>query len=355
MEDNIYDIVKFRRQGVKSFFEIYENAAPSYVPLGRIPPFQIDLPAGVTMSGTKLIFRNYEGDFVDVIYFVNVSAESEMYTAGDVNKFIFFGKDITFADAQAEQGSPLLIPALTQGLHYFTIEDSAGNEWKSELMNITDCDLTRIKYRHTFADIGTYTTFQNLSTDFYYEIYVESEVARPEYEYDEDGTEDAVETFFADKQILEKFYVLEFPGQEHMVDAAESLRLHDDIVLTDCYGRDYQVEVVEVTQEWLNDDGWTAMIEVTFRAAKVVILGCGDSVSIGAGGGGGGTVTNPGTTNPNAVDLPSVFAYDDANAGAQGVDVFTPGPNLVPQKRHLYWQTIETDYGSAGCLTVRLS
>ena len=112
-------------------------------------------------------------------------------------------------------------------------------------------------------DAGTivYTTpaFKNV-------LYLQSDLAKPEYQFEEEGeTRDGY--FFPTKQISEKRYRFNFLASEYLWDVMRFIRMADFAEI-EYHGQRYSLDTFLITPEW-EDNGDVASVEAVFDTATV--------------------------------------------------------------------------------------
>ena len=98
-------------------------------------------------------------------------------------------------------------------------------------------------------------------------IYIRSDIAKPEYVYEEDG-ENRDGYFFPEKQISKKRYKFGFLAPEYLLDVLRLVRLSDYVKIT-YKGREYQCSEILITPTW-ESEGDLASVAVEFDTNTVV-------------------------------------------------------------------------------------
>ena len=142
------------------------------------------------------------------------------------------------------------------GPHYseiFTVVNDIEPYLKITWWNLSDFTM----------DAGTivYTTpaFKNV-------LYLQSDLAKPEYPFEEEGeTRDGY--FFPTKQISEKRYRFNFLASEYLLDVMRFIRMADFAEI-EYHGQRYSLDTFLITPEW-EDNGDVAAVEAVFDTATV--------------------------------------------------------------------------------------
>lgn len=128
--------------------------------------------------------------------------------------------------------------------------------------------------------------------DYRNRIYLDSEIAMPEYTLDEEG-DDRDGFFFAWKQLSEKHYRFTFLAPEYLCDAIRLIPEADYIRIKSPLLSPYEVDRFESNVEW-QEQGYLASVEVEFDSNTVIKkLGAGYIRPASGGGGGGGEAPTP--------------------------------------------------------------
>lgn len=97
-------------------------------------------------------------------------------------------------------------------------------------------------------------------------LYLQSDLAKPEYVFEEEGDErDGY--FFPIKQISEKRYRFSFFAPEYLLDVMRFIRMADHAEIT-YHGQKYSLDTFLITPEWENN-GDVAAVQAEFETATV--------------------------------------------------------------------------------------
>ena len=97
-------------------------------------------------------------------------------------------------------------------------------------------------------------------------LYLQSDLAKPEYPFEEEGeTRDGY--FFPTKQISEKRYRFNFLASEYLLDVMRFIRMADFAEI-EYHGQRYSLDTFLITPEW-EDNGDVAAVEAVFDTATV--------------------------------------------------------------------------------------
>lgn len=235
---------------------VYGRVYPLFTPAMFMLPFQI---MRSHRSGTSItLFRVYTKDGALVGDFTQQLNDAGIY----FKSFESLGYDVIVF--------PGVLPVFTQfqnGQYYATISDGTQT-WYSEIFTVVN-DITpylKIEWwdiADFVMDAGTivYTNpaFKNV-------LYLQADIAKPEYLFEEEGeTRDGY--FFPAKQISEKRYRFNFLASEYLLDVMRFIRMADYAEI-EYHGQRYSLDTFLITPEW-EDNGDVAAVNAEFDTATV--------------------------------------------------------------------------------------
>ena len=157
---------------------------------------------------------------------------------------------------------------LADGQYYAEISDDTDT-WYSEIFTVSNAASSYLKIEwwdveDFVTDAGTivYTvpTYNN-------RLYIPTDIAKPEYEFEEESEERDGYTFPI-KQISKKTFHFSFLASEYLLDVMRFIRLSDYVVIT-YKGQRYSVDSFMLSPEW-EDYGDIASVDAEFTTATVV-------------------------------------------------------------------------------------
>lgn len=234
---------------------VYGDIFQLFTPDRKILPFQIIRESRIeNIVGVHLI--NYStGVLVDIT--------SQIIANGlTINRYESKGYDVIVYD-----GKLLLTSETPEGLYYLVLSDGVST-WYSEVYTVvrnTDSYL-KIKYRDP-VNLEFKDGVLDFSNNFYFELYLKTQVGKPEYEFDEqvdkrDGYQ------FIEKQISEKTYRFNFLAPEYLLDAMRIIRMMEDVTIYS-NGDTYTIDQFLMTPKW-QDGGALAVVEVEFQCDTII-------------------------------------------------------------------------------------
>lgn len=237
---------------------VYGRVYPLFTPAGFILPFQILLPYRSSPSMSECVLYDANTNMV-----VDSNVASKLNNTGFVFKQ-FSGRGYTVGVY------PGLLPAFTSlnnGRYYLRITID-GVYYYSEIFTVVNdiqpyLKITWWDNSDFIMDAGiivyTSPTFKNV-------VYLQSDLAKPEYPFEEEGeTRDGY--FFPTKQISEKRYRFHFLSSEYLLDVMRFIRMADFSEI-EYHGQKYTLDTFLITPEW-EDNGDVAAVEAVFDTATV--------------------------------------------------------------------------------------
>lgn len=162
------------------------------------------------------------------------------------------------------------LPVLAQmnnGQYYAVLSDETET-WYSEMFTVVNDIEPYLKI--TWWDLSDFTmdagTIVYTNPAFKNVLYLQSDLAKPEYQFEEEGeTRDGY--FFPTKQISEKRYRFNFLASEYLLDVMRFIRMADFAEI-EYHGQRYSLDTFLITPEW-EDNGDVAAVEAVFDTATV--------------------------------------------------------------------------------------
>lgn len=231
-----------------------------YCPLGELLPFQIQRAHAASQPVTEvMLIRVSDGTMTDI-------TQQVVETGLQVVEFAAQDEDVIVYNAVM----PLTLPQGMRavGRYYLRVTDGV-NVWYSDVFTWTDAgNLLRIQWYDE----------ENLITDsgiivyrdprFINNLYLCTEVGKPEYQFTEEGeTRDGY--YFPEKQLSEKTYKATILAPEYLCDVMRLIRMADHIRITDTYGRIYDCDTFQLDVKW-EEQGDLASVVMEWQTDSVV-------------------------------------------------------------------------------------
>ena len=236
---------------------VYKRVYPLFTPAGFVLPFQLQVPHQETVTiGNIYIHDANTGASIE-------DCRQKLIDSGLTHKqFGAFGYDVIVypgnfpAFTQMENGRyylRIVVNSVTYYSEVFTVVNDISGYLKIEWWDVADFTM----------DAGTIVyinpAFKNV-------LYLDSDIAKPEYPFEEEG-ENRDGYFFPIKQISEKRYRFSFLASEYLLDVMRFIRMADYAQITK-NGQTYSLDTFLITPEW-EDNGDVASVEAEFDTATV--------------------------------------------------------------------------------------
>lgn len=236
---------------------VYGRIYPLFTPAGFVLPFQIIVPteSAFTVGAFYLYDANTNTQIANVYDNLNDTGLAK-------KRFQSLGYDIVIY--------PGILPAFTgmgNGRYYLRATINGKYYYSDVFTVVNDIEpylkITWWDNEDFTMDAGTivYTNpaFKNV-------LYLQSDLAKPEYPFEEEGeTRDGY--FFPTKQISEKRYRFNFLSSEYLLDVMRFIRMSDYAEI-EYHGQRYSLDTFLITPEW-EDNGDVAAVEAVFDTATV--------------------------------------------------------------------------------------
>lgn len=236
---------------------VYGRVYPLYVQAGFIPPFQILLPyrPNQNFSACELYDANTNTQVASII--------TNLRDTGLATKqFMTLGCSVIVYPGQLPA-----LSALNNGRYYMRATINGAYYYSEVFTVVNDIEpYLKIEWwdKEDFvmdAGVIVYET-----PDFKNVLYLDAEIAKPEYTFEEEG-ENRDGYFFPSKMISAKRYKFNFFASEYLLDVMRFIRMADYVEITK--GTDlYSVGQFLITPTW-ERNGDVAGVEAEFETATV--------------------------------------------------------------------------------------
>lgn len=236
---------------------MYGRVYPLYCPAGFLLPFQIIVPHNSwsisNLRPVQIIDANTNQSVADITDIVRTMIYKKEFTTLGYDVWVF-------------PGQLPVINALPNGRYYLMMV--WGYALYSEIFTVVNDIQPYLKI--TWWDLADFTmdagTIVYTNPAFKNVLYLQSDLAKPEYPFEEEGeTRDGY--FFPTKQISEKRYRFNFLASEYLLDVMRFIRMADFAEI-EYHGQLYSLDTFLITPEW-EDNGDVAAVEAVFDTATV--------------------------------------------------------------------------------------
>ena len=248
---------------------VYGRIYPLFTPATKILPFQLMRThrSGTSISSFLIYTAQGEliGDYRQAM--VDAGLQIKQFPDAGYDVIVFPGRFPVFS-------------SMANGQYYAVLSDGTET-WYSEIFTVVN-DISpylMIEWwdKEDFVVDGAAVVYTNPT--FHNILFLDSDLAKPEYNFDEEG-EKRDGYFFPSKQISEKKYKFAFWASEYLLDVIRLIRMADYVRIT-YNGKTYRADSFLITPEW-EDQGDIAKVEAEFETATVAKkLGLGYVRSLG--------------------------------------------------------------------------
>ncbi len=240
-----------------------ENSFKHIAPINKLLPFQYIRNHEAIFTQTIEIY-NLSDDLIRTILAPEISADLNILGRSD-------GTDVIIYEGLTN------IDPLDPGTYYLKISDGAGNTFFSEVFKAfdfeDDCYMKLVAKNS--CDIGKIYHRDDMFNDI---LYLDLDLGKPIYKYQEEGEEGYDKTFTPTLQRTDKYYTIEFFAPEYICDFLSMIKFYDDVTLQTKDNGIMQIEDINVNIEWSDISDCYAKITVEFTINKVVKTGCCDNI-----------------------------------------------------------------------------
>lgn len=240
---------------------VYNRVYPLFTPAGFLLPWQLITPhSDMTVQSIRPVYlydartgQRIGEDYADLF--------RQMITK---KEFAAFGYDVWVF-----QGQLPLFPQMENGQYYLMMV--LDRAYYSEVFTVVNDIEPYLKIvwwdNEDFTmDAGTIVYKYAGGTQFRNVLYLQADIAKPEYPFEEEGeTRDGY--FFPIKQISEKHYRFSFLASEYLLDVMRFIRMADYAHI-EKNGQIYNLDTFLITPDW-EDNGDVAAVEAEFDTATV--------------------------------------------------------------------------------------
>lgn len=219
----------------------------------RLLPFQVVLATGTSVSWVRLYNFN-TGDYIDITASMNENGLAiKSYSSFKLLKY---------------PGNLPIVEIKNEGFYYLAISISGLGVIYSDVFTVTnridDCLLLEYYNSYNFELKNGVVDF---SDNFRFKCYLNTQVGKPEYTFEEEATERMGYTF-VESQVSKKIYKFTFVAPEYLCDALRIVRLCDTKQITS-KSQVYDLTTFNMEPEW-EDQGDLASVECEFETDTVI-------------------------------------------------------------------------------------
>lgn len=231
----------------------FGQAYPLITYSNRLLPFQVVLATGTSVNWVRLYNFN-TGDYTDITASMNDNGLAiKSYSSFKLLKY---------------PGNLPIVEIKNEGLYYLAISISGLGVIYSDVFTVTnridDCLLLEYYNSYNFELKNGVVDF---SDNFRFKCYLNTQVGKPEYTFEEEATE-RMGYIFVESQVSKKIYKFTFVAPEYLCDALRIVRLCDTKQITSKL-QVYDLTTFNMEPEW-EDQGDLASVECEFETDTVI-------------------------------------------------------------------------------------
>lgn len=153
------------------------------------------------------------------------------------------------------------------GRYYLEIKFTNSTIY-SDIFTVTfsNSDYLLVEYSNSY-NLELKNGIVDFSDNFKFRCYLDTQVGKPEYDFEEESTERLGYTFI-ESQVSKKLYKFTFLAPEYLCDALRIIRLCDNKKIT-CKSQTYDLTTFSMDVEW-QDQGDLASVECEFETDTVI-------------------------------------------------------------------------------------
>ena len=216
-------------------------------------PFQVVLSSGTSINWVRLYDFN-TGKYTDITTSMKENGLTiKSYTDFKLLKY---------------PGTLPIVEIKYEGLYYLAISISDLGTIYSDLFTVTNrvSDYLLIEYSNSYNFVLK-NGIVDFSDNFAFKCYLNTQVGKPEYDFEEEATERMGYTFI-ESQVSKKIYKFTFIAPEYLCDALRIVRLCENKQITS-KSQVYDLTTFNMEPEW-EDQGDLASVECEFETDTVI-------------------------------------------------------------------------------------
>jgi len=238
----------------------YGDIYPLFIPMGMVPPFQVQIPHGSATVSSVVLKRSDGTTFGNITSAMNGAGLTvQRYTSYDYDMVLF--PSVAPMGITTKEGQYYLVLTMSDGAVYYSDIFTVCGETGLVVVQWFDLtDLIMDGCRVVYTDMDNQLRYRHT-------LWLQSQIGKPEYEFEEEG-EQRDGFYFAEKMISTKKYKFTFLASEYLCDVMRFISLSDVILVKDQYGRQYRCNTFLMTPKW-EVQGNIASVDVEFTCDTV--------------------------------------------------------------------------------------
>ncbi len=216
-------------------------------------PFQVVLASGTSISWVKLYDFN-TGKYIDITRSMKENGLTiKSYTGFKLLKY---------------PGTLPIVEIKHEGLYYLQIQVNGLGILYSDVFTVCNKvdDYLLLEYSNSY-NFELKNGIVDFSDNFKFRCYLNTQIGKPEYDFEEEATERMGYTFI-ESQVSKKIYKFTFLAPEYLCDALRIVRLCENKKITSKL-QIYDLTTFNMEPEW-EDQGDLAVVECEFETDTVI-------------------------------------------------------------------------------------
>ena len=231
----------------------YGQVYPLITYKNMLLPFQVVLASGTSISQVRLYNFN-TGKFIDITRSMKENGlQIKSFTGSKLLKY---------------PGTLPIVEIKYEGQYYLAISISGLGTIYSDIFTVCNKvdDYLLIEYSNSY-NFELKNGVVDFSDNFKFKCYLNTQVGKPEYDFEEEATERMGYTFI-ESQVSKKIYKFTFLAPEYLCDALRIVRLCENKKITSKL-QIYDLTTFNMEPEW-EDQGDLAAVECEFETDTVI-------------------------------------------------------------------------------------
>lgn len=216
-------------------------------------PFQVVLASGTSVNWVRL-YNSSTGKYTDITTSIKENGlQIKSFTGFKLLKY---------------PGTLPIIGIVHEGQYYLAISISGLGTIYSDIFTVCNKvdDYLLIKYSNSY-NFELKNGIIDFSDNFKFKCYLNTQIGKPEYDFEEEATERMGYTFI-ESQVSKKIYKFTFLAPEYLCDALRIVRLCENKKITSKL-QVYDLTTFNMEPEW-EDQGDLAAVECEFETDTVI-------------------------------------------------------------------------------------
>lgn len=223
--------------------------------MNMLLPFQVILSSSIT-GVTRVMLCNF-----------NTNSRTDI-TQAIITNGLSVKSYINFTLLKYPGKLPISISGIPEGLYYLEIVLSDKSLIYSDIFTVSNSveNYLLLEYSNSY-NFELKNGIIDFSDDFVFKCYLDTQIGKPEYSFEEEATERAGYSFI-ESQVSKKIYKFTFIAPEYLCDALRIVRLCDNKQIT-CKSGVYDLMAFSMEPEW-QDQGDLASVECEFETDTII-------------------------------------------------------------------------------------